>query len=41
VDPLTGQTAVQKLNRVLTVTYTLNGVTKTRQAIAGDRLVLD
>jgi hypothetical protein len=41
VDPLTGKTAVQKLNRVLTVTYTLNGVTKTRQAIAGERLVLD
>jgi hypothetical protein len=40
-DPATGQTALPKPNRVLTVTYTLNGVTKTRQAIAGERLILD
>ena len=40
-DPTTGQTAVHNPNRVLTVTYTLNGLTKTRQAIAGERLVLD
>ena len=40
-DPVTGQTAVHKPNRVLTVTYTLNGLTKTKQAIAGERLVLD
>jgi hypothetical protein len=40
-DPATGQTAVHNPNRVLTVTYTLNGLTKTRQAIAGERLVLD
>jgi hypothetical protein len=32
---------VHKPNRVLTVTYTLNGLTKTKQAIAGERLVLD
>jgi hypothetical protein len=32
---------VHNPNRVLTVTYTLNGLTKTRQAIAGERLVLD
>jgi hypothetical protein len=40
-DPVTGQTTVQKPNRVLTVTYTLSGVTKTRQAIVGERLILD
>jgi hypothetical protein len=40
-DPVTGQTAVHKPNRVVTVTYTLNGLTKTKQAIAGERLVLD
>ena len=40
-DPVTGQTALPKPNRVLTVIYTLNGVTKTRQAIAGERLILD
>ncbi len=40
-DPLTGQNVVHKPDRVLTVTYTLNGLKKTRQAIAGQRLVLD
>jgi hypothetical protein len=40
-DPVTGQTTVHQQNRVLTVTYTLNGLTKTRQAFAGERLVLD
>jgi hypothetical protein len=38
---VTGQQAVQRPARVLTVTYTLNGSTKTRQAVAGERLVLD
>jgi hypothetical protein len=40
-DPVTGTTVVHKPHRVLTVTYTLNGLTKTRQAFAGERLVLD
>ena len=40
-DPVTGQGAVRTPNRVLTVTYTLNGLTKTKQAIAGQPLVLD
>jgi hypothetical protein len=40
-DPTTGQTALHNPHRVLTVTYTLNGLTKTRQAIAGERLILD
>lgn len=40
-DPVTGTPAVHMPNRVLTVTYTLNGLTKTRQAVAGERLVLD
>jgi hypothetical protein len=40
-NPVTGATVVHKPNRVLTVTYTLNGLTKTRQAVAGERLLLD
>jgi hypothetical protein len=40
-DPATGQRAIHKRDRVLTVTYTLNGLTKTRQATAGERLILD
>jgi hypothetical protein len=40
-DPVTGQTAAHRPERVLTVTYTLNGLTKTRQATTGERLVLD
>ena len=40
-DPVTGQQAVQRPDRVLTVTYTLNGSTKTRQAVTGERMVLD
>ena len=40
-DPVTGQQVVQRPDRVLTVTYTLNGSTKTRQAATGERLVLD
>ncbi|HEY5811629.1 MAG TPA: hypothetical protein VIT23_03130 [Terrimicrobiaceae bacterium] len=40
-DRLTGESAVDKPERVLTVTYTLNGSTKTKQARAGERLVLD
>lgn len=40
-DPVTGQSAVQHPDRVLTVTYTLNGSTKTRQATTGEKLVLD
>lgn len=40
-DPATGQYSVRALDRVLTVTYTLNGSTKTKQAIAGETLILD
>lgn len=40
-DPTTGQNVVHSPVRVLTVTYTLNGSTKTRQAVSGERLVLD
>jgi hypothetical protein len=40
-DPVTGQSAVRTPNRVLTVTYTLKGSTKTKQAGAGQTLVLD
>lgn len=40
-DPVTGQNAVHKPDRILTVTYTLNGSTKTRQAATGEKLVLD
>ena len=40
-DPVTGLNAVHKPDRILTVTYTLNGSTKTRQAATGERLVLD
>ena len=40
-DPVTGQSAVRTLNRFLTVTYTLNSSTRTKQAAAGQTLVLD
>ncbi len=40
-DPVTGQQVVHRPDRVLTVTYTLNGSTKTRQAVTGERLILD
>ena len=40
-DPVTGQTAVRTRDRILTVTYTLNGLTKTKQAVDGQTLVLD
>ena len=40
-DPVTGQSAVRTPNRVLTVTYTLKGSTRTKQAAAGQILVLD
>jgi hypothetical protein len=40
-DPVTGQTAVRIPNRVLTVTYTLRGSTRTKQAMGGQILVLD
>jgi hypothetical protein len=40
-DPVTGQTAVRAPNRVLSVTYTLKGSTRTKQAAAGQILVLD
>jgi hypothetical protein len=41
MDPATGRQVVHRPDRVLTVTYTLNGSTKTRQAVTGERLVLD
>ena len=40
-DPVTGQSAVRTPNRVLTVTYTLKGSTRTKQATGGQVLVLD
>ena len=40
-DPVTGQSAVRTPNRVLTVTYTLKGLTRTKQASGGQILVLD
>jgi hypothetical protein len=40
-DPVTGQRAVRTPNRVLTVTYTLKGSTRTKQATGGQILVLD
>jgi hypothetical protein len=40
-DPVTGQSAVRTPNRVLTVTYTLKGSTRTKQATGGQILVLD
>jgi hypothetical protein len=40
-DPTTGQSATHAPARILTVTYTLNGSTKTKQAATGERLVLD
>ena len=40
-DPVTGQSAVRTPNRVLTVTYTLKGSTRTKQAQGGQILVLD
>jgi hypothetical protein len=40
-DPVTGQNAVRTRDRVLTVTYTINGLTKTKQAASGQTLVLD
>ena len=40
-DPMTGQSAVRTLDRFLTVTYTLKGSTRTKQAPAGQTLLLD
>ena len=40
-DPVTGQRAVRTPNRVLTVTYTLKGLTRTKQAADGQVVVLD
>ena len=40
-DPVTGESAVRTRDRILTVTYTLNGLTKTKQAVDGQTLVLD
>jgi hypothetical protein len=40
-DPVTGQGAVRTPDRFLTVTYTLRGLTRTKQAPAGQTLLLD
>ena len=40
-NPSTGQYSARTPDRVLTVTYTLKGSTKTKQAVAGETLVLD
>ncbi|MGA7883338.1 MAG: hypothetical protein WBV90_18280 [Terrimicrobiaceae bacterium] len=40
-DPAAGQSSVRAPDRVLTVTYTLKGSTRTKQAAAGETLVLD
>jgi hypothetical protein len=40
-DPVTGQSATRTLDRFLTVTYTLGGSTRTKQAAAGQTLLLD
>ena len=40
-DPVTGPGATRSLDRFLTVTYTLNGSTRTKQAAAGQTLLLD
>jgi hypothetical protein len=40
-DPATGQDFVRPADRVLIVTYTLKGLTRTKQATAGEKLVVD
>ena len=40
-DPATGQHSLRTPDRVLTVIYTLKGSTRTKQAVAGETLVLD
>lgn len=41
VDPATGQVVMAVSGKILTVTYVINGITKTKQAMEGQTLVLD
>lgn len=41
IDPKTGQPVTVVSGKILTVTYTINGLEKTKQAVEGQTLVLD
>lgn len=41
IDPATGQVVTVTSGKVLTITYTINGLEKTKQAIEGQTIILD